>query len=231
MANIGFKGIDTRQSGTAIVFDASLKDSSGVKVVAGTTNLAIYEIQSDGTFKSYDFADNTFKTTALTTGTAAMVHRTGNNGTVNTGLWSYALATLTGFTRGGVYISQITNSGALPADQERKFVYGDMEGDATASAAGFVQSDVVRLNGSTYVYGGTPLTGASLLTTPRDLTSVADAALTVNDALHSAVAAAVGKRDNTTPASLVTTTRGGQVLATQVVTLATPGATVPVKTV
>jgi len=129
MANTGFKGIDVRQTGTAIVFRASLKDSSNAIVTSGTTSLKIYELQSDGTIKSYDFNDNTFKTTALTTETLAMTHRTGNNSTTNTGIWTVALSSLAGFTVGGIYIAVITNSGATPTQQEREFQYGSCEGD------------------------------------------------------------------------------------------------------
>jgi hypothetical protein len=130
MANTGFKGIDVRQTGTALLLRASLKDSVGAKVTTGTTTLALYEYQSDGTLKSYDFNDNTFKTTALTTATVNMTHRTGNNSTANTGLWSYALTTITGFTAGAVYLAQFSNSGASPTEQEREFQFGGVgEGD------------------------------------------------------------------------------------------------------
>ena len=138
MANTGTRGIDVRQTGTGLVFRASLKDSSGAKVTSGTTTFAIYEVQTDGTLKSYDFSSNTFKTTALTTATAAMTHRQGNNSTVNTGVWTAALATLTGFTNGAIYVVQVNNSGASPTDQEREFQYGNGEGDLTVDASGRV---------------------------------------------------------------------------------------------
>lgn len=134
MANTGFKGIDIVQSGSQIVFRVSLKDSSGAKLTTGTTTLTLYELQSDGTLASYDFSSNTFKTTALTTATLALTHRTGNNGTTNTGLWTVALATLTGFTVGGIYIAQVNNTGAAPPDQEREFQYAGVEGDVVVTA-------------------------------------------------------------------------------------------------
>ena len=58
---MGAKGINIRQTGDRIVFRESLKDSSGMSVVTGTTSLRIYELQTDGSLKSYDFNDNTFK--------------------------------------------------------------------------------------------------------------------------------------------------------------------------
>lgn len=153
MANTGFKGIDVLQTGTAIVFKASLKDSGGAKVTGGTTSLYLFEVQSDGTLKSYDWNDNTFKTTALTTASASMTHRTGNNGTYATGVWTYALATLTGFTVGAVYIAQVSNSGASPTEQERELQYGSEQGDAvvTAGATGlaYLQTDVTDWKGAT----------------------------------------------------------------------------------
>jgi hypothetical protein len=62
MANTGFQGVDVRATGNQLVFRASLKDATGARLTTGTTTLALYELQSDGTFASYDFNDNTFKT-------------------------------------------------------------------------------------------------------------------------------------------------------------------------
>lgn len=121
---MAFQGIDIRQTGDRIVFRASLKDDAGAILASGTTNLRLYEVQSDGSLKSYDWNDNTFKTTALTTENQAMTHRTGNNSTTNTGIWTHALTTLSGFTAGNLYIAQIVNSGATPTEQEREFQFG-----------------------------------------------------------------------------------------------------------
>lgn len=121
---MAFQGIDIRQTGDRIVFRAYLTDSNGAILATGTTNLRLYEVQSDGTIKSYDFNDNTFKTTALTTQNQAMTHRAGNNGSTNTGLWTYALTTLSGFTAGSLIIAQVTNTGASPATQSREFQFG-----------------------------------------------------------------------------------------------------------
>lgn len=129
MANTGFKGIDVRQTANQLIFDGFLQDSSGALVTSGTTTVKLYEVQSDATIKSYDFNDNTFKTTALTTPTLALTHRTGNNATTNTGYWSAALSTLTGFTTGGIYLALVNNSSASPTDQLRKFQFGSAEGD------------------------------------------------------------------------------------------------------
>lgn len=144
---MAYKGIDVRQSGDRILIRVSLKDSSGTKVTTGTTSLSLYELQSDGTLKSYDFNDNTFKTTALTTASVSMTHRTGNNGTVSTGLWTYALTTVSGFTRGNIYIAQVGNSGASPTEQEREFQYGDEQGDFTVDSSGRV--DLGKIAGQT----------------------------------------------------------------------------------
>lgn len=129
MANIGFKGIDVRQTGTALVFRAFLQTSAGALLGTGTTTIKLYELQSDGTTKSYDFSDNTFKTTALTTETLALTHRPGNNATTTTGNWTVALTTLTGFTVGGVYQVLSNNAGASPTDQMREFQFGSEQGD------------------------------------------------------------------------------------------------------
>lgn len=173
------KGIDVRQTGTGLLFDGFLQDSLGALVTSGTTTLRLYEVQSDGTLKSYDFNDNTFKTTALGTATLSMSHRQGNNATANTGYWSATLATLTGFTAGGIYLANVNNTGALPTDQMRKFQYGSEQGDlvvtANGTGVGELNADLKMLDGSataatnqaaaaTVVYKGT-ITGASPTTT------------------------------------------------------------------
>lgn len=127
------KGIDVRQTSGQIVFRASLKDSAGAKLIAGTTNLSIYELQADGTLKTYDFADNTFKVTAITTEVLAMTVRKGNNNTTDLGLWTVSLATLTGFTANAIYIAIVSNVGASPPQQEREFQFGGAEGDLATS--------------------------------------------------------------------------------------------------
>jgi hypothetical protein len=152
MANTGFKGLDVRQSGNELVFRAFLQTFSGSLLATGTTNLYLMELQSDGTIKTYDFSDNTFKTTAVTTETLAMTYRKSNNGTTDTGLWTAALATLTGFTVGGIYLVRVNNSTAAPTDQMREFQYGSTEGDlvTTAGATGvaYLQADATRLLGT-----------------------------------------------------------------------------------
>lgn len=158
---MSFKGIDVRETTDRLVFRCSLKDSSGAKVTTGTTSLRLYELQSDGTLKTYDFDDNTFKTTTVTTETLALTHRTANNGATNTGIWTEDLATLTGFTRGNIYIAQITNTSASPESQEREFQFGDAEGDQSlftyGSATGTpsttsVPANVSSLSSSDDVY-------------------------------------------------------------------------------
>lgn len=129
------QGIDVRQSTGRLIFRVLLLDGSGTVVTTGTTNLRIYELQDDGTLKSYDFNDNTFKTTALTTEHQTMTHRTGNNGTRNTGLWTSTLTTLTGFTAGTIYLVEVENSNASPAIQAREFQFGNAEGDLTVTSA------------------------------------------------------------------------------------------------
>lgn len=133
MAATGHKGVDVRESANRLVFDAFLLDSTGTIVTSGTTSLYLYEVQDDGTLKSYDFNDNTFKATALTTETVSMTHRQGNNATTNTGLWTHVLATLTGFTVGAVYYARVVNSNASPTSQITKFQFGGVEGDGIAN--------------------------------------------------------------------------------------------------
>jgi hypothetical protein len=143
------KGIDIRATADRLILRASLKDADGAKVTSGTTSLYLYELQDDGTLKSYDFSDDTFKSTALTTETAAMTHRTGNNGGTNTGIWTYAVTTLDGFTNGSIYIAVVSNSSASPPQQEREFQFGSAEGDLQVDGNGYLQVDLEAANGST----------------------------------------------------------------------------------
>jgi hypothetical protein len=145
---MGFKGLFIRQSADRIEFTEVLKDATG-PITSGTTSLKIYELQNDGTLKSYDFNDNTFKTTALTTDTASMTHRTGNNGTVNTGLWSYSLTTVSGFTLGNIYISSVSNTANMPATIEREFQYGTVDGDQSMTTVPYLDINVAAITSDT----------------------------------------------------------------------------------
>jgi len=133
---MGYKGIDIRQTGDRIIFRAALIDDDGSLLASGSALLYLYELQSDGTLKSYDWNDNTFKTTALTTATASLTHRKGDNDSTNTGYWTYALSTLTGFTAGNVYIAVVHHDSAGPQDQHREFQFGSAQGDLQVASSG-----------------------------------------------------------------------------------------------
>jgi hypothetical protein len=68
-----------------------------------------------------------------------MTQRTvGSGGSAfTTGIWSYALSTLTGFTAGGLYIFDVSDESgtptAFPPQQERQFQFGQAEGDLGAA--------------------------------------------------------------------------------------------------
>lgn len=159
MGVLGHKGIDIRQTANRLIFRASLKDSDGAKVTSGTASLYLYELQDDGALKSYDFNDHTFKATALTTETVSLTHRTGNNGGTNTGLWTYVLSTLTGFTKGAIYFAVVSHASALPPQQEREFQFGSVESDYVGHASDggteFLQADAHAVE---FSVSGTTLT-------------------------------------------------------------------------
>jgi hypothetical protein len=134
MANLGIKGIDVRQTLSKLLLEVFMLDNANGKVSSGTAYLYIYEVQDDGSLKSYDFNDNTFKTGALTNETSTLTHQQGNNNTTNTGIWTKILSTLTGFTVGAVYIFEVYHAGAIPQCQARKFQFGSTEGDDGAFA-------------------------------------------------------------------------------------------------
>lgn len=78
-----------RQSNTDwLIVRAFLLDASGDKVTTGSALLYLYELQSDGSLKTYDFYDKAFKTTVVNEEWLALTHRKGNGGTRDTGLWT-----------------------------------------------------------------------------------------------------------------------------------------------
>jgi hypothetical protein len=169
MANTGFKGIDCRQTGNELVFEALLQSSAGALVTTGTTNLYLWELQSDGTIKTYDFAStgstpNQFTTATVTTENLGMTYRKSNNGATDTGFWTAVLSTLTGFTIGARYFFRVNNSGASPTDQVREFQYGGAEGDLLVTAGSTGQA---TMGADAQKMSGTALTardiGASVL--------------------------------------------------------------------
>ena len=156
MANTGFKGIDVKQTGTALVFDVLLQSGTGSLVTTGTTTLSICELQSDGTLKTFDFnGSGSFVTTAPTTATVNMTHQTYSNGSIGSGVWTYALTNLTAFTIGAVYYYMTINSGATPTNQVRKFQYGGAEGDLAVTSNG---TGVAEVNSDVKFWNGTVVT-------------------------------------------------------------------------
>lgn len=130
MASTGFKGVDIRQTnGSGVVYRSFFQDSAGNIVPSGAATLFLYELQQDGSLKSYDWYDHTFKTGALTVETASMAQQKGNNSTRDTGLYTYALPTGSGHTLSGIYLARTNNPSASPPDQYREYQYGDAQGD------------------------------------------------------------------------------------------------------
>lgn len=141
---MAFNGINVRTSGDRVLFRALLLDDSGDLVTTGTTSLYLYRLASDGTLESYDFDDDTFKTGALTTETASMTHRQGNNSTTDTGLWTYAQTTVSDFVDDDMILALVNNSNATPAWQAHQFQYGGAEGDFSV-----VDVNVAKIDGLT----------------------------------------------------------------------------------
>jgi hypothetical protein len=196
------KGIDVRATSGELIFRALLQDSAGAIVTSGTTSLRLYELDmADGSVKSYDFNDHTFKAGLCTTETAAMTHRTGNNGGTNTGIWTYRLATLTGFTKGNIYFSHITNIGASPAVQVREWQFGSEQGDAATlgtdnkvllsadAQAGVTIPAVTTLTNAVSLTSGerTTLAGVIWATLTSALTTVGSIGKRIADYLDAAI--------------------------------------------
>ena len=154
MGVTGHSGIIVRQAGNRLITRAHLLDSAGNRVTSGTCNLRLLEQQDDGTYKTYDFADNVFESGAVTTPTATMTHRTAENGTVNTGLWTHVLSTLTGLTAGAIYVALINHASAAPQWQAIEFQYGGFEaGVGIDPAAANTHTDAATYGGQLALAG------------------------------------------------------------------------------
>ena len=81
--------------------------TSNALETSGTKKLRIFEIVYGGTWKVYDFNDNTFKTSTPTTEFGSLTHKTA--GGVNTGIWESGAITYTVFTADSDYIFQFEN--------------------------------------------------------------------------------------------------------------------------
>ncbi len=152
----GHKGIDIRQTANRLIFDALLQDTSGSLVTTGTTKLYLYELQSDYTLNSYDFSNNTFTSGVLTNAYSTLTHQRTCGNTVNTGVWTSGLTTLTGFSNSGIYYTHVNHTNAFPNDQMRKFQFGSEQGDVIVNSSNYVQVDMKNIDGSTvHNYDGT----------------------------------------------------------------------------
>lgn len=145
---MAYQGVDVRATGDRILFRAAFFDSAGTQVTTGTTTLRIFRYRTDGALDSYDFNDNTFKTTALTTPSVTMTHRQGDNSTFDTGVFTHMLTTVSGFTAGNVCFAWASNGGGIPTTQKRDFQYGNGEGDMVITNSR-VDSDAVAVSAST----------------------------------------------------------------------------------
>lgn len=129
------KGIDVRQSTGNIDFRAFIQDSSAALVTTGTCNLRLYELQSSGSLKSFDWSTKYFTYNTLGVEHTGMLHQSGNNNTRATGLWTTVLPVVTGFTTGSIYFAQVEHSGGSPIVQTREFQWGEEQGDGLNAIA------------------------------------------------------------------------------------------------
>lgn len=126
-------GITARKSADTLVLRRMQVDALGAIISTGTTTVRLLELQNNGSVKSFDFNDNTFKTTTLTTATASMVHQTTNNSVFSTGIWTYVVSVTTGFTVGKTYIAYSSAATAIPILDCVEFLWGSQDGDPIAT--------------------------------------------------------------------------------------------------
>lgn len=118
-----WQGIDYR-GGSGFLVRNFFQNSLGVPLSSGNTRIYIAEPQNDGSLKTYDFNDNTFKTGPVTTAYASGTHRKMDNNIRDTGLWTYVHTNVSNFTEGNIYLVQVENNFASPTTQTREFQFG-----------------------------------------------------------------------------------------------------------
>ena len=127
-------GINIVQTADRIVFRALLQGLAGAIVTSGTTEVRILRLNDDGSLAVYDWTADQF--VACGAGTPddeqTMTHqqrRDSSGADVDTGVWTRVLTALTAFTKGQVYLVEVTNPNALPTVQMREMQFGGAEGD------------------------------------------------------------------------------------------------------
>ncbi len=123
------KGIDVRQSTDRVQFRSLLQTNSGELVSTGTTYFYLYELQGDGTLKTYDWTQNVFTTGVPVAQGTTMTHQRVKGNSVDSGIWTKVMVPPSGFTKGEIYFAHTLNSGAFPASQVREFQFGDEQSD------------------------------------------------------------------------------------------------------
>lgn len=194
------KGVVIRPSAQAFRVETSFTNSTtGALVTTGTASASVFEVEQDGTLRAVDFSTTPpsvlgASATVPTTGTIALTCQScaGNAQPY----WSATFAG-TNLTVGGVYLITFTPPSGASTPSPKVVQFGSADGDNAPNAAGQVSVNLGQ-------------TGLS----PRDLGAVADAALTVGDALVAAVSAAAGKESVSGTTYLVKTPSTGTVIRT-----------------
>jgi len=130
-------------------------DSAGAKIIAGkTVELRIFEIIDGGTWKLYDWNDDTFKDAGVVDDEDTCSHKQAG-GVYNTGIWENdAAIDYTAFTVGRLYIFEFWNATdgefvATPSAVQWGGQYGDIAKQTTVAtdlAVGTVLTAIGDLN-------------------------------------------------------------------------------------
>ncbi len=123
------RGMDIiRSNDGSILFRVALFDASGVEITTAANLNIGHFVPASGDLETYDFDDDTFKTTAVTTFNQATTHEQMDNNTEDTGIHVYRHPTLTDFAIGDKYVARVTHA-SLPQPIITEFQYGDLNGD------------------------------------------------------------------------------------------------------
>jgi hypothetical protein len=141
--SLASRGIDVRQTGQPLLFDAAfINATTGAPVTAGTATAQLFECQSDGTLKPFDFSLSppVFLATGATpaTATIALTSQGTGSGPTLVGIWSGVLANVTGLTAGGIYYMTFNVPAGAAPYAPRKIQYGLAEGDISVTTAGLI---------------------------------------------------------------------------------------------
>jgi hypothetical protein len=109
--------------GQPIPLEIILKNDAGQLITTAGALAYLIRYKSDMTLDTYDFSDDTFKTSAVTAETAALSYKKSNNTLTDTGMHTGQITTLTSFQVGDCGLVRYYHPNASPTFVEEEWQY------------------------------------------------------------------------------------------------------------